>query len=43
MKMHFTMGKFTTRWQRLEKGIMAGYTVSAVLFVAAMKMILETG
>lgn len=41
--MRFTVGSFTTKWQRLEKGIMAGCTVSVVLFVAAMNLLLDAG
>ena len=41
MKMRFTVGKNTTRWQNLEKGIMAGCTVSVVLFITAMNVIIS--
>ena len=34
---------FTTGCQRLKKGIMAGCTVSVILFVAAMNMLLKAG
>ena len=30
-----------TKWQKLEKGIMAGCTISVVLFVAAMNLLLK--
>ena len=43
LQMRFTVGKVTTGWQRLEKGIMAGCTVSVILFVAAMNMLLKAG
>ena len=32
--MRFSSGEVTSKWQRLEKGIMAGCTVSVILFVA---------
>lgn len=35
LKMRFTVGNFTSKWQRLEKGIIAGCTISVALFVAA--------
>ena len=38
--MRFRVGREVTRWQRLEKGIMAGCTVSVVLFVIAMNIII---
>lgn len=38
MKIRFSIGDFTTKWQRLEKGIMAGSTKSVVLFLAAMNL-----
>ena len=38
LNIRFTMGNITTKWQRLEKGIMAGCTVSVVLFIAAMNL-----
>ena len=41
LSMRFTVGNFTTKWQRLEKGIMAGCTISVVLFVAAMNLLLK--
>ena len=43
LKMRFSVGDSTTHWQRLEKGIMTGCTVSVVLFVTAMNLILEAG
>ncbi len=39
LKMRFTVGNFTTKWQRLKKGIMAGCTISVVLVVAAMDLL----
>lgn len=41
LRMRFTVGDTTTKWQRLEKGIMAGCTISVVLFVAAMNLLLK--
>lgn len=41
--MRFTVGSVTTKWQRLEKGIMAGCTISVVLFIAAMNLLLTVG
>ena len=38
--MRFSSGEVTSKWQRLEKGIMAGCTVSVVLFVAAMNILI---
>lgn len=43
LKMRFTVGQFTTKWQRLEKGIMAGCTISVVLFIMAMNLIIKGG
>lgn len=41
INMRFSSGKLTSGWQRLEKGIMAGCTVSVILFVAAMNILLK--
>lgn len=41
LKMRFTVADFTTKWQRLEKGIMARCTISVVLFVDAMNLLLK--
>ena len=43
LQMRFTAGRVTTKWQRLDKGIMAGCTVSVVLFIAAMNLLLMAG
>ena len=43
LRMRFTTRHFTTKWQSLEKGIMAGCTISVVLFVTAMNLILCAG
>ena len=37
------VNNFTMAWQRLEKGIMAGCTVSVILFVAVINMLLKVG
>ena len=41
IKMRFSTGNVTTKWQSLEKGIMAGCTIAPVLFIMAMNMILK--
>lgn len=41
LRMMFTMGSITIKWQRLELGIMAGCTISMVLFIAAMNLLLR--
>lgn len=43
LKIRFTVGNFTTKWESLEKGIMAGCTISVALFVAAMNLLLKVG
>lgn len=43
LQMRFSVQDFTTKWQRLEKGIMAGCTISVSLFVAAMNLLLKAG
>ena len=40
LKMRFSAGRMTSEWQRLEKGIMAGCTISVILFIAAMNILL---
>jgi len=40
--MRFTVGDFTTEWQRLEIGIAAGCTISVVWFVLVMEMIIRS-
>ena len=37
-----TVGDKQTRWQRLEKGIVAGCTISVILFTAAMNLLVKT-
>ena len=41
LKMRFTVGNKTTKWQKLGKCIMAGCTVSVVLFITAMNVIIQ--
>ena len=41
MEMRFRVGHDVTKWQKLERGIMAGCTVSVVLFVTAMNVIIK--
>lgn len=43
LRMRFTVGSITSKWQRLEKGIMAGCTNSVALFIAAMNVLLTAG
>lgn len=43
LQMRFTVGNITTKWQRLEKSIMAGCTISVTLFIAAMNLLLTAG
>ena len=38
----FTVGKYTTNWQRLEIGIVTGRTISVVLFGAAMNLLMKS-
>ena len=40
--MRFTTGTFTTDWQRLEKGIAAGCTISVELFILVMETMLRS-
>ena len=42
VKMRFTAGDFTTKWQRLEVGIAAECTISVILFLLVMEMILTS-
>lgn len=41
-RMRFTCGHFTTSWQRLEKGIVTGCTISVILFAAAMNLLFKS-
>ncbi|XP_069114421.1 uncharacterized protein [Argopecten irradians] len=40
-QMRFTVGDYTTAWQRLEVGIVTGCTISVILFAAAMNLIIK--
>ncbi|XP_063448172.1 uncharacterized protein LOC134727719 [Mytilus trossulus] len=42
LQLRFTVGDFTTSWQRLEVGIVTGCTISVILFSAAMNMIVKS-
>ena len=42
IKIRFTVGEFTTAWQRLEVGIVTGCTISVILFAAAMYMVIRS-
>merc|ERR1712240_547678 len=39
MNIRFTTKEFTTDWQRVEKGIITGYTLSVILFALSMTML----
>ena len=41
VKVRFSTTEFTTDWQRVEKGIITGCTLSVILFVLAMTMLVE--
>lgn len=40
MSLRFTIGCFTTEWQRLERGITTGCNISLILFVMGMNLII---
>lgn len=40
--MRFTVGDYTTTWQRLEVGIVTGCTISVILFAAAMNLMVKS-
>ena len=40
--MRFTVGDFTTEWQRLEIGIAAGCTISVIWFILVMEMVIRS-
>lgn len=42
MSLRFTIGCFTTEWQRLERGITTGCNISLILFVMGMNLIIIT-
>ncbi|KAI8514632.1 hypothetical protein Bbelb_072230 [Branchiostoma belcheri] len=41
LQIRFTVDGRTTAWQRLQRGIITGCTVSVMLFVAAMNLVME--
>lgn len=41
-RMRFTVGSYTTAWQRLEVGIVTGCTISVILFAAAMNLVVKS-
>ena len=41
--LRFRVGDYITSWQRLEKGIVTGCTISVILFVMAMNFMTEAG
>ena len=42
VKIRFTTKEFTTEWQRLEKGIITGCTLSVILFALTMSWLVES-
>ena len=42
VKIRFTTKEFTTSWQRLEKGIITGCTLSVILFALTMSWLVES-
>ena len=42
VRIRFSTGKFTTDWQRLEKGIITGCTLSVILFALTMLWLVES-
>jgi hypothetical protein len=42
LELRFTVQNFTTTWQRLKVGIVKGFTVSVILFSAAMNFIVKS-
>ena len=41
IQLRFTVRDFTTSWQKLERGIVTGCTISPILFVIGMKIIMK--
>ncbi|OOZ38979.1 hypothetical protein BOW52_07770 [Solemya elarraichensis gill symbiont] len=41
IQLRFTVGDQLTRWQKLEKGIVTGFTVSVVLFIMGMNLLIN--
>ena len=39
MNIRFTTNEFTTEWQKVEKGIITGCTLSVILFALSMTMV----
>ena len=39
MKIRFTVDDYSTSWQRVEKGLVKGCTISPILFVVGMGMV----
>ena len=42
LKFRFTVANYTTHWQRLEKGIITGCTISVIVFLAAINILIKT-
>ena len=42
LSFRFTTNSFTTNWQRLEKGIITGCTISVIVFIAAINIMIKT-
>ena len=42
VRIRFTTSKFTTDWQRVEKGIITGCTLSVMLFALTMSWLVES-
>ena len=42
VRIRFTTSKFTTDWQRVEKGIITGCTLSVILFALTMSWLVES-
>jgi hypothetical protein len=42
VRIRFTTAKFTTEWQRVEKGIITGCTLSVILFALTMSWLVES-
>ncbi|XP_078587744.1 uncharacterized protein LOC144868686 [Branchiostoma floridae x Branchiostoma japonicum] len=41
IQMRFKTAQFTTQWQKLEKGIVTGCTISPILFIMGMNLIID--
>lgn len=42
LELRFSIGDYTTSWQRLEVGIVTGCTISVILFAAAMNLLVKS-